>query len=190
MLCKIISSLEKCFLDEDIHQKSEYTKGSMLKNEVFHLGICYQLISPSPRGQGFYMTVSSPLADYIKLSRVQHVPVHMPTSRASLDSNYLRTKPGLYPDLLVPCALSQRLVVSDCLQSLFLEIDTQGLAEAGIYPVNVKFCTADGEIACAAEFELEIIDALLPPQTLINTQWFHCDCLQSYYGTESFDERH
>ncbi|MBO7275717.1 MAG: hypothetical protein J6V15_05020, partial [Clostridia bacterium] len=54
----------------------------------------------------------------------------------------------------------------------------------------MTFSTMEVEYVCSAKLELEIIDAMLPPQSLIYTNWFHCDCLQSYYGTESFDEKH
>lgn len=38
--------------------------------------------------------------------------------------------------------------------------------------------------------ELEVIPAVLPEQKLIFTQWFHCDCLASYYNVEVFSEEH
>lgn len=40
------------------------------------------------------------------------------------------------------------------------------------------------------EFQLEILKALLPRQTLIHTQWFHTDCLSTWYGVEVFSEEH
>ena len=42
MKVKLISSLEKCFLDESISDKKEYKKGSCFKNELFHFCVCYQ----------------------------------------------------------------------------------------------------------------------------------------------------
>ena len=38
--------------------------------------------------------------------------------------------------------------------------------------------------------QLEIIDAYLPEQKLLYTQWFHADCLASYYNVEAFSEKH
>jgi len=191
MVCKIISSLEKCFLDEDIETKSEYRSASMLKNEVFHFGVCYQLKSDRVHGKGYYkMSLSSPIAKYIRFYRVNHVPVQMPAYKEHIDSDYLRTSPGLYPDLLTPIEPGQRMAVSENLQSLYIEVDTCSQVSAGVYPIELLFCTQEGERVCEARFKLEIIDALLPKQNLIYTNWFHCDCLQSYYGTESFDSRH
>ena len=191
MVCRIISSLEKCFLDENIESKPELASASMLKNEVFHFGVCYQIKSDLPHVKGFYrMAVVSPIAQYIKLYQVNHVPAHMPAYKEHIDDNYLRTAPGIYPDLLVPIEPGKRMMGSDNLQSLFATVDTCAQVAAGVYPVEVIFFNMDGEQVCSAKTELEIIDAMLPKQKLIYTNWFHCDCLQSYYGTGSFDDRH
>jgi len=48
----------------------------------------------------------------------------------------------------------------------------------------------DGTVWDSTSFVLDIIDAALPEQELINTRWLHCDCLCEYYKTESFDEKH
>ncbi|MBQ8003547.1 MAG: DUF4091 domain-containing protein, partial [Oscillospiraceae bacterium] len=38
--------------------------------------------------------------------------------------------------------------------------------------------------------KLNIINALLPKQTLKLTQWFHCDCIASYFKVPMFSEEH
>ena len=37
---------------------------------------------------------------------------------------------------------------------------------------------------------LDIINAELPAQSLVFTQWFHCDCIASYFNVPMFSEEH
>lgn len=191
MKIKLISSLEKCFLDEDINLKAEYTEGSCFKNEIFRFGCCYVLEEICNAKLTALISVNSPLKEYVTIRRVEHVPVQLPVLRLANDDDYLRKTPGLYPDLLLPVEKSSRIVLSNNLQSLFIEVDTKGKAEAGIYPIELVFTSPDtDEVIGKAEFTLEIINASLPEQELKFTQWFYCDCLMDYYRTEAFSEEH
>jgi hypothetical protein len=62
--------------------------------------------------------------------------------------------------------------------------------EAGTYPIQCIFETMEGEELARETFMMEVIDAALPKQTLWHTEWFHCDCLATWYGTEVFSEAH
>lgn len=37
---------------------------------------------------------------------------------------------------------------------------------------------------------MEVLPSALPKQTLIRTEWFHADCIATYYGVEVFSEKH
>lgn len=192
MRIKLISSLEKCFLDESIDNKKEYSSGSCLKNELFHFGLCYtcgadQRDNTDGEWKNFaYLKVDSPIAEYVRVTRVEVVPVQ---HAGWNDGNYLRTEPGLYPDVMQPLESDGRLIASYNLKSLMVEVDTKGEVEAGIYPITFTVTPDIGE-ECTATFNLEIINAELPEQKLKFTQWFYTDCLMQYYGTEAFDEKH
>ena len=136
------------------------------------------------------LEVASPIKDFITVRRIEHVPVHNPCCFGEKDDNYLRTTPGLYPDLLVPVRPQDRIVIGANYESLYVEVDPCGKIPAGEYPIEIKFTEIDGTPYGEAAFTLEIIGAELPEQELIHTEWFYCDCLQDYYQTESFDERH
>ena len=187
MQVKIISSLEKCFLDEKITDKKEIEKSSCLKNEVFRFGICY-----CDEVQSFArLTVNSPLKDYINVRRVAHIPVQKAAEDHLRDDYYLRYDAGLYPDLLLPLGKLDRLPISRDLQSLFVEVSLDGKLEAGEYTIEFIFTDENDEQKSAKKtFTLEVINANLPEQELIFTQWFYCDCLMDYYGVSCFSERH
>lgn len=191
MTFKLISALEKCFLDDDINSKEEYKSGSCLKGELFRFGVCYIAEKVCISAIPMLLTVKSEIAEHISVKKVEHVPVKLPVYRSEANKDYLCTAPGLYPDLLTPLNRHGRLTLSNNLESLFVEVDTKRIDRAGVYPIELVFSDFnDKSIISSTTFNLEIIDRALPKQDLIYTQWFYCDCLMDYYKTKSFDERH
>lgn len=191
MQIKLISSLEKCFLDEAMSDKTEYTYGSCFKNEIFHFGLCYTVEKESKAWKKYaYLRVESDIAEFVKVSLVEVVPVQHAADPPA-DENYLRKNPGLYPDMLKPLNPKGRLVFSNNLKSLMIEVDTKGQVNAGSYPITFVFKEeGDSENECRVTFVLEILDALLPEQELKYTQWIHCDCLMDFYDTVAFNDKH
>ena len=94
---KIVSSLVKVFLDEE-PPASDDTKLSGFMNETVSFQISFIIADEVVRDFIRIETVS-PIADSVKLRRVNHVPVRF-TTQLNADDNYLRDKkPGLYPAL-------------------------------------------------------------------------------------------
>ena len=188
---KIISSLEKCFLDERVSDKAPLRAASMLKNERYHFQICFAATEKTELRRSAVVSVESELAPFISIYNVQHVPVKMAVVPECFDENYLRTSAGLYPDLLTPMTSWKRVMLGENLESLWFEIELDETVKAGKYPVRIEFKSqADDAVWGEDSFEIEIIDAELPEQKLTFTQWFYTDCLMNFYGTEAFDERH
>lgn len=194
MKLKLLSSLEKCFLDETIDSKKEYVKGSCFKNECYQFQVAYTAIDDLEKAVGnsfAKVELVSPIAEHITIRRVEPVAVKQAAYANRKDDNYLRTEPGLYPDVLLPLFDGNKINCNRYLQSLFVEYDPKGEVKAGVYPITLKFSANETEDDLGeVTFTLEIIDACLPEQELIYTQWFYCDCLKTYYDTETFDERH
>lgn len=185
MKIKLLSSLEKCFLDESIENKNEYKSASCLKNELFHFLVAYQ----NDNGRNFAnLSVVSEISDRITVSRIEVVPVQMAAQDGFTDDYFLRKSPGLYPDILQPLEENRRLIITPNLKALMVEVDTNGDIKAGIYPITL--CFEINETTYSETFTLEIINAELPTQDIIYTQWLHCDSLKDYYRTEAFDEKH
>lgn len=190
MRAKIISSLEKCFPDETVAQKEAFSKASMLKNERFSFQVCYDCEESVDAKQIVYFSVESPFKDAVRIYKVKCIPSMMPVYRQHFDEDYLRTQPGLYPDLLEPMGERDRLPASNVLNALWVEVDPQAHFPAGFYPVSCVFTDESGERVAEVSLNLEIIDAVLPPQEILFTQWFYTDCLLQYYEAQAFDERH
>jgi hypothetical protein len=187
---KILPSVEKCFLDEKIETKPELTEISMLRNErlSFQFAYTYDDLSAAPK-QYCSLFVDSLLTDCIKIEKIEPVPVAMPAYPQSHDDNYLRTEPGLFPDLLVPIDIKLPLVaVHRQLRSLLFTIENIQGIEPGEYEIEIGLIFRDNKYS--QRLNIKVVDAFLPEQELIHTQWFHNDCLATYYGCDVFSERH
>ena len=191
LVVKPISSLEKCFLDEDINLKTEYNTASCLKDELFRFGICYCMDERCHTGVPIILGIESEIKELISVRRVEHVPVKLAAHGWNEDPNYLRKTAGLYPDPLIPLNSHNRIQASQNLESLYVEVDTNGIETAGLKNIKFTFTNAyDNKVLATTEFNLEIIDYSLPKQELIYTQWFYCDCLMDYYRVDAFSQRH
>ena len=191
MRIKLLSSLEKCFLDETVLDKPALREITMLKNERYSFQICFDTTDKIDcTNKTFQIRVDSPLQPYITLYKVQNIPSAFPCYPNATDDNYLRTQPGLYPDLLEPIGPDSRFAAKTALQAAWIEVAPEGNVPAGTYPVEFSFIEGADEEFARISTEITIIDAMLPDQELIFTQWFYPDCLMQYYGVETYSDAH
>ena len=194
ILTKITSSMEKCFWDSDIHSYSKLTHLSALKNERVSFQFLYTddtVDAAIPyRANTFRLEVDGIDKHLTSVRRVENVPVTIPSLGEGGDGNFLRTTPGLYPDPLMPLHKGGIFVMRGQLQSLWVEIDLDEKLPAGEYSITLKLIDGQKEVHAENSLTLTIIDALLPPQEMILTQWFHTDCLATYYNVEPWSEEH
>ena len=191
---KFVSSLEKVFIDASIESYSELTHVSVLRGErlSFQLAHTYETKnSPMPYVAPKYMpTLTGALAEYATLRQVMNVPVTFTTHLYGIDDNYVRTNPGLYPDVLRPLYYGGTVTFAkDALNAVWVEINVPKDMPAGKYDFTVEF--DGGEYGKpVSTLEIEVIDAVLPDEDIYFTQWFHADCLANYYNVDVWSERH
>lgn len=187
MKTKWVSSLSKVFCDQP-PQEDSICRGSMMKNERYS----FQLAVQSEVCRSVRVRVESPLADAIRVYRVDAVRART-TGKDTLDDDVLRgAQPGLYPDVLSPletCPDGAQWQLTGEWQSLWLAVKGRQPLQAGDYPVVVSLTGRDGT-AVQETFSLHVVDALLPEQTLIHTEWFHADCIASLHHVPVFSEEH
>ena len=192
---KIVSSLEKAFIDEKIDKFEALESISVLRGERFSLQLLYTY---EPDEGEFYQRLvlpkfEGPMAKYVKLHNVQNVPVVLPVVHTKVDDNYLRTTPGLYPDVLEPVHYEGCFRVRyNNLDSLWMEFNIpEDCAEVGESELKLTLInTMDETVVGEHTVKIDLIDAALPEQTLRLTQWFHCDCLAQYYNVPVWSEKH
>ena len=119
------------------------------------------------------------------LYEVRTVPVGLAIPEHAVRCTVLNCgKSGDYPDPLFPCGDAVRLAACTA-ACVYIIFETRALAP-GEYPVCVTLETPERTETHA--LRLRVSEAELPPQTLIHTDWFHTDCLSTYYGVPVLGE--
>ena len=196
---KVYSSMEKVMIDK-MPLSEELKNVSILKNERFSFQIAYEYASGIwERTYPIEFEIKSELKDYITVFNVENVPGEMMLYPGWKDDAVISDKPGLYPDILMPLNENKIYPHEGMHDALWFKVDTNGEVEAGIYDITVVF-KYSGKVKKDSEEEvtyttqktlkLEIIDAVLSEQKLMYTQWFHTDCLASYYKVDVFSQEH
>lgn len=192
---KIVSSQEKIFIDDHIEVFAALDKISVLQGErlSFQFLSTYSSTEKTPelyRQSRIPLRLQGELSSFATLRQVRQVPVTLPCYPDNRDEHFLRTTPGLYPDLLTPLQYNGSVTVQpDALCSVWVEINIPEDFRAGEYTLSLSLSDKDmGD--SEAHIAIEVIGARLPKDEIYLTQWFHCDCLANYYGVEVFSERH
>lgn len=175
-----LSSLEKVFHDE-APSAPEYKSFSMLKNErsSFQAAFC-------PEGGGkVTVTLGGDLAAAAKAYIVREVPVGLPCFE-NADDLYLRKAPGDYPDVLESVGGEFKAEGGNW-YSVWVELSPNGgYTGSSELTVGIRCGEESGE----ARVTVEVIDAELPEQSIICTEWYHSDCICNYYGIEPFSDEY
>ncbi len=187
---KLLSSLEKVFFAFP-EAAPETQCGSMLKNErhCFQLAIWLDVDENSLFSAR--IEIESALKPFITAYSVGYVPTMHPVNPLWKDEDYLSYSPGLFPDPLE--RITDGCFHISCGQTLVLwfAVETDGTV-IGTHPITLKVYDRDGGYVDQKTYTLKIIDALLPPQKLLNTGWFHGDSIAILHdapiGTEKYRE--
>lgn len=95
-------------------------------------------------------------------------------------------EPGYYPDLLDTFNGSLSLKKNET-KALWINIDTADLTPDSYC---VSFIINEDGKDTVLSTDIKVLKLKLPAQELIHINWFHCDCLASYYKVEVFSEKH
>ena len=188
---KLVSSLEKPFLNSRIEDYKPLSFIRMMKNQrlsfqLLHTSVGYD----APLRAMLTLQIEGIPAAYVIARTVELVPVAYPIYPEIRDDNYLSKEPGLYPDWLQPLHYGSTIsVMRNQLRAVWIEFDPRGKVPAGSYTVTVRLAAGEEPVAVET-LTVEVVNAELPPQDMKVTQWFHCDCLANYYHCEAWSERH
>lgn len=196
MRLKTVSSLEKVFPDLVFGDIPETTRVSALRGERVSFQAAFTPSDNIKRNELCTVGVSGDLKDYVRVRKVRSVPVEYPTYADRTDDNYLRTSPGIYPDVLVPMTYVSPdapygilRAVAGITRSLWIDLTVPDNCPAGEHSVTLSL-TSEESGCVSVTFTVDVIAASLPKQDLIYTEWFHCDCLANYYRVPVWSDEH
>ena len=194
---KIVSSLTKVYTDTVLEELVPFKKISALKGERISLQLVTQYVKEAGDGKFMERKLYTPrligtLSRYATLREVRNVGVEFPTLPDLADEDYERFTPGLYPDLLRPLSYGGKVNARTLFPSaIWIEVEIpEDLKEIGESAITVELVNDEGVTEASETLTVEVINATLPKQELIMTQWFHCDALANYYDLEVWSEKH
>ena len=197
-----ISSLEKVFADEPFLSHEIVTHDTMLLGERYSFQAAYCLENSTTLGKA-KLCISGTIADYVQIRQTGLVPSQLPNYPDG-DDYVLRKTPGLYPDPLFPLS-SYITLIPEQWHSLWITIPADCPLPSGSYDLILTFyeqgpqegdgnahedASNAGTLLGSCTYHLRRLNAVLPKQTLIHTQWFHTDCIANQYDIPVFSERY
>lgn len=177
-----VSSLQRVFLDGRC-DLTEHNCDSVLKGERYSYQIAYK------SSEKFFaeIVIDSPLSQFITVRSVGNVPSELPVYESDCEFCE-RNEPGLFPDVLFPIENNRVLIKRQNYYALWITVDLPKDTDAGDYEIKIKL-KKDSETISENIFGLHVINAVLPEQKLIYTQWFHSDSIANYYKIPVFCEK-
>ena len=179
---KQTSCLNRIFLDGKCDM-DEISGETALKGER----VSYQLAYKTDEMTDLKIEVISELEKYVTVRSVGNVPSEIPIWEDH-DDYYERTEPGLFPDVLYP--IENGIIESKRKNwnAFWVTAEIPADIAAGSYDITVKI--SFNEEFVEKTFTVNVLDAVLPEQKLIYTNWFHADCISDYFNEPVFTERY
>ena len=176
---RLVSSLEKIFpqSEGDFYEISSL---SMLIGERTGFQLAVKTDEP------LRFTVSGAEGVEISGFNVGFVPSKLPFYKDH-DDDIIVSPDGYYPDVLYPTENGEIEFVNGGWCSVWFEVNAKS---AGTNKIEITLFNEDNDEVGKAEISVKVINAVLPEQELIHTNWFHCDCLATWYGVDAFSEEH
>lgn len=174
------SSLEKILPSTD-GNFAELNKFTVLSGERFSYQIAYK---EDVRWCEYKVHAKSDLDVSIRDERL--VPVTAPFVRNTKDPGFISRSPGLYPDPLFEN--EGKIYPKEWFQGLWITVEE--CTAPGKHEIKIIFEGETPEDIIVKTFTLEVLEINLPEQELIYTNWFHSDCIASYYNVPTLGEAH
>jgi hypothetical protein len=189
----VCDSLEKVFADEAPRPMNEDISCSVFLGECASWQVAFlpptveDILEHEKLGElDFSVEGSAP----VRMSAVELVPCAV-AAFDNPDSGYLRTMPGMYPDLLVPLSTGRVAPIVGQWRAVWFDVSVDDESAAGVHTFTVRATsTMTNDVVFERTVTVEVLPRRLPELGIVNTHWFHCDGLANYYGVEVFSEEH
>lgn len=182
----VCDSLEKVFIDAPPRPMNAAIGFSVFLGESADFQLAFNV--PDDAGPAdVEVCVDEASSNACVLREVVAVPCQAVSQK--FDAHYLKTDTGRYPDLLRPLEHGRVKAASPGWHSVWVEMRTNAISEAGPRPVTVT-ASVGGEVAFEQTVLINVLPRHLPDLPIEHTQWFHLDALADYYDVPVFSEEH
>ena len=186
---RLCDSLEKV-LPGAAPRSMKETRVRVWPGETFSFQIAARALREE-HGNGERLPLSCTGAE-IRIRKQELEPVLLATY-GNTDDNYLTRTAAMIPDALLPFADGEHpflCCLGDQWSAVCCDVSIPADAAAGETVLTVAVSAPDGTPAARFELTLCVQKDALPTQTLLHTEWFHCDCLANYYNVPVWSEEH
>ncbi|MBR5246664.1 MAG: DUF4091 domain-containing protein [Clostridia bacterium] len=174
----ILSSLEKIY-HNDIIPTSDFSSFSMLRNEKKS----FQVVVECDKDFDGKLTIDTPLEHNIYT--VEYIKSDLPMSDNS-DDYFRFSDDGYYPDLLI--SIYDIASFRKGYNIFWIEIVSSN-EYVGINKINISLYD-ESNLILGDCVSVEIIDCDIDFNNFVYTNWFHTDCLASYYNIDVFSDEY
>jgi len=185
----LVSSLEKIF-PETVCSGVPYDKITALCGEEVSFQAVFRTSHQMPSPCEVSVSVESPISQYISLYNVVSIPSELPAYPDRHDGGYIKTTPGLYPDLLKPLENGRVCAVCNNTNSVWISVRLPENTGAGEYPVSVRLYEKMTRTSKILSFNISVIGSELPKRHFPTAMWFHNDCIASVHDVPVQSEKH
>ncbi len=179
-----VSSLEK--VGSSVRPQLAESENVMLKNEVFSFQIA--MMSKEWDRRFCHVKVKGKIAKFVTVRYAELVPVSMP-AKYECDDYYIAYDPTMLPDVLLPLAKDGFNIYYKQWRALWITVRGNGDIPAGKHRLKFVFTGEAGEALGEVSYTVTVLDALLPPQKLLYTNWVHYDGICEYYRVKPFSAK-
>ncbi len=185
---KTTSSLEKIFF-HNFDALKEETHGTMFKNEIYSFQLAGEFENTELVKTKCSIELESELSPYISLYSVGYCANDLPSIEIEDDDNYITKEPGLFPDPLFKIRDNTFMLCDRQVRGIWVCVEPKGKI-SGNFDIRLKLYDRNNAHLKTLVYSLKIINASLPEQKLINTGWFHGDCIALLHNVKIGSEKY
>lgn len=190
---RMSSSMEKWFITDPIESKKEKTEFTMFKNERLSFQVAFRMHEEKTFVLQYNcpVVVGGSLAKYATVRQVGNIMNLNPTYNVNPGGEFITTTPGVYPDVIRSLPYPNATYLPhEQTHALWVDIQLDDTVSAGEYDISIAIHNDSNQELNKVEGKVTVLDALLPKQKLIHTEWFYTDSIANAYNVKAFSKKH
>ncbi len=191
---KLVSILEKVRFEDDINAIPEVKNFTALKGERVAFQIAMRYVHTIDWNEYPACTINVNVKTKLpfKLYTLDLAPVKRFATVDRADTDYIYCGPTMLPDEMIPFENNTIFSGTQGTDAIVCVIDLPKDYNAGEYPIDIELFHDNYEdpYKTSLSTTVRVMENAIRESDLRYTNWFHCDCLATYYNIPQMSERH